>query len=163
MKYFTLLLSFTLFLGLNLQAQDCPYSKKSHAKVEKAESTSSVAAAKAASLDDSIEKRTCPQSGKVSYLRKSVCEKSGKVSLTEVEYCSKSGKFINASPRKSGCSKSKAADKEGAKATKVSGKAHSGCTPAQKAECAKKCEGKKTNTKSVQSSSAKVKLVKNEK
>lgn len=162
MKYFTLLLSFTLFLGLNLQAQECPYSKKSHAKVERSQSTST-AAAKAASLDDSIEKRTCPQSGKVSYLRKSVCEKSGKVSLTEVEYCSKSEKFINVSPRKAGCTKSKAAGACGAKATKVSGKASSCCSSAQKAACAKKCKANKAKTKTVPSSGAKVKLVKSEK
>jgi hypothetical protein len=80
------------------------------------------AAAKAASMDESIEKRVCEKSGAVSYVKKEVCAVSGNVSFTNVEYCTKSEKFVNVSPSeakavnasmeteaKPACSKSKAA------------------------------------------------------
>ena len=167
MKQLLLLFSMMLAFGLTTQAQDCSYSKKTNASVEKTQCTKSTAtaAAKLASMDESIESRTCAQSGKLSYVRKSVCEKSGKVSYTGVEYCSKSGKFVNISPRQA-CSKSKASAEGNAKATKVSDK-KGACTSAQKAACAKTCTGAskgKVNAAPKQNAEgkAKVKLVKGE-
>ncbi|MCG8332598.1 MAG: hypothetical protein MI974_33240 [Chitinophagales bacterium] len=168
MKQLLLLFSMMLVFGLTTQAQDCTYAKKTNASVEKTQCTKSTAAAaaKLASMDASIESRTCAQSGKVSYVRKSVCDKSGKVSYTGVEYCSKSAKFVNISPRQQACSKSKASAEGNAKATKVSDK-KGACTSAQKAACAKTCTGaskSKVNAAPKQDAEgkAKVKLVKGE-
>lgn len=67
-----------------------------------AESDSSVLAASAAadlaaSQDETIERKECATSGKVSYHQKSVCAKSGKVSKNEVKFCSKSQAFKSCS------------------------------------------------------------------
>ena len=106
------------------------------------------AAAKLASLDNSIESRTCATSGKVSYVKKSVCAQSGKVSYTDVEYCTKSKKFVNVSPtKKASCTKAAGAKK----VSSVNGK-KTGCTAAQKASCAKK--GMSCTKKSAKSASS---------
>jgi len=52
----------------------------------------------AADEDESIVRKECPMSGKVSYYQESVCAKSGKVSMSEVKYCTDSNAFVNASP-----------------------------------------------------------------
>ena len=137
--------------------------------------TCCVVAAKAASLDNSIEKRVCSKSGTVSYVKKNVCSVSGKVSYADVEYCIKSSKFVNVSPsaaKTKTCTKGKAActkkassgsamkvsnDQASAKAKKSCDPVK--CTPAQIAACkkaGKTCTGAKA-------SAAKAKLVKNEK
>ena len=105
MKRLVLLFSIFSFVSIiGLQAQTCGHAKKTATTT--AVSADNEAAARAASLDNSIERQVCAHSGKVSYYRKDVCEKSGKVSLTEVEYDAPSGKFVNVSPsEKAACSK----------------------------------------------------------
>jgi hypothetical protein len=137
MKSFLLLFSLIFFISINSNAQECSYAKSAKAKVDKTHCTAS-AAAKMAALDEHIESRTCPQTGKVSYVRKSVCPQSGKTTLTDVEYCSKTSKFINVSPRQKSCTKQNGAAGSKAKATKAANKSIN-CSPAQKAACAKTC------------------------
>ena len=173
MKKLFLLMAFVGACCFTMEAQkSC--SKATAAKGEKV--CAVTAAAKAAILDTSIEKRVCSKSGSVSYVRKNVCSASGKVSFTDVEYCTKSSKFVNMSPSATAtksCSKSKAACTKKAatsgSAMKVSNKQASAsakkscdptkCTPAQIAACKK--AGKvcpKTGAKTTSSA----KLVKNE-
>ena len=60
------------------------------------------AIAQAASLDETIERRVCETSGKVSYYRKDVCQKSGKVSYEPVNYDAATNQFVTghcANPR----------------------------------------------------------------
>lgn len=157
---------FFAFIGLfainNANAQACSGAKSTAASKKSCAATcAKTAAAKAASLDMMVEARTCPASGKVSYVKKNVCATSGKVSYTDVEYCTKSNKFVNVSPKAVGqekapvCTKGKTtsakAVKTGAEMTKKS------CTAAQKASCTK---GK--NTKATTKATAKVKLVSNQ-
>lgn len=104
MKKLFFLFAFLGVFSLAANAQSCPYSKTA-AKSDKVV-CSKTAAAKAASLDNSIEARTCAKSGSVSYVKKSVCAKSGKVSYSDVEYCTKSAKFVNVSPKAMGAKKS---------------------------------------------------------
>ncbi len=102
---------------------------------------SASAAAKAASMDDSIVKRVCEKSGSVSYAKKATCAKSGKVSYTDVKYCSNAQAFVNASPEGSvKLVNSKANTVEGAKKACCSGKD------------AKACCGKKASKNSVKGS-----------
>lgn len=98
-----------------------------------------------AETDESISRKECPMSGKISYFRKSECSKTGKVSMEEVKYCSKSEAFVNASP-------SDMAKEASAKVIKtadtVDGKVQSASASKgkKKACCAgkKKCGSKKT-------------------
>lgn len=88
-----------------------------------------------AASDESIERRECATSGKVSYYQKSVCATSGKVSSNEVEYCSTSKGFVASSVME--------ADAD-AKIIQVSDKSAKGAAAkpacsASKKECAKKC------------------------
>lgn len=111
-----------------------------------AASTTQDAAAKAASMDASIDRRVCETSGKVTYYRKDVCEKSGKVSFEQVQYDAAAGQFVNVAPsqiatgEKAGCAgqsagKSCCASKgASATATAASGE--------EKAACGSKTAGK---------------------
>lgn len=117
------LLMLVAFLGLvNMAQAQCTKSAKTAGTKSACCAKTTAAAAKAASLDESIEQRVCEKSGKVSFVKKSVCETSGNVSFADVEYCTKSEKFVNVSPSdvkavnasmdmdaKPACSKSKAA------------------------------------------------------
>jgi hypothetical protein len=49
-------------------------------------------------VTEGIERRQCPETGAVSYMRKSVCEQSGSVSFTNVSFDESAGKFVNMSP-----------------------------------------------------------------
>lgn len=91
--------------------------------------------AKAASLDQNIERRQCADTGAVCYYRKDVCEKSGKVSFAEVNFDAATSKFVNISPAKGGETMNMA--KEGQMTSK--GKA---CSPSAKAGCCSKKAGK---------------------
>lgn len=129
-KLFMLFAFVGLFSVASVEAQSCSKSK--------AECTA--AAAQAASLDASIEKRTCEKSGKVSFVRKSVCETSGKTSYTNVEYNADTKKFVNVSPTHTS---GKAAQSScSAKAKATSGK--SGCCAKGKATSKKTTAVKKT-------------------
>lgn len=118
MKRITLF--FVLLAGLGLtsvQAQTCSKSasaksagccKKSAsvATADKAHCAGTAdAAAKLASLDASIETRTCEKSGTVSYVRKETNPETGAVVFTSVQYDSALGKFVNCAPGDKSCCK----------------------------------------------------------
>lgn len=132
MKKFLFSLCFFSFMIVGAQAQKAscgkPCTKSTtasasscHDKAPSAASTTSGAnldaAAKLASMDASIETRTDPATGNVSYVRKETCSHSGSVSYVDVSYDATTNTFVNVSPSKtmgSGC---------GTKATSASGKA----------------------------------------
>jgi hypothetical protein len=113
MKRITLFFALLVGLGLtSLSAQTCAKSASSCAKkcgsVAKADGSAD-AAAKLASLDATIETRTCEKTGGTCYVRKETDAKTGAVVFTSVEYNSDLGKFVNVSPteaKAAGCSKS---------------------------------------------------------
>ena len=93
MKKLFMLFAVLSFVGLStVNAQTCTKSASA------SKSCCAATVAKAASMDDSIEKRVCETSGKVSYVRKEVCSTSGKTSYTNVEYNADTKKFVNVSP-----------------------------------------------------------------
>lgn len=167
MKKLFLLLAFSGAVGFAANAQ-CSGSKSASAaaSVETPSAHCAAAAAKLASMDASIETRTCPQTGKVSYMKKNVSAEGGKATFTEVEYCSKSGKFINVSPsEKAACTKSKAGCSGDAKATKVSATGGAGCCSGAKAASASCCDKSKSSGASsigTTKKAATAKLVSNE-
>ena len=155
-------MSFFAITGMHAQKACCASKEKSAASCAgKSSATSTaaadveMAAAKLASIDENIDRKVCPETGKVTYTKKEVCEKSGKVSFVNVEYNSDLGEFVNVSPselhgNKAGCGSSEA----------VSGKtasAKSCCSGKEKASCCSKsasADGDKGTEK------AKVKVVK---
>jgi len=161
------------FLGLvtfsaNAQKTCNPAAcKKAHKTTAvDAKATNTADLVKFASLDETVETRTCAKSGKVSFVRKNVCAKSGSVSYSDVEYCSKSAKFVDVSPSaKASWSKSAKAScsaKKGASAKQVSNAA--GAKKACCASKAKSCGSKaKADVKSeaATTTDAKVKLISN--
>ena len=167
MKKLFLLLAFSGAVGFAANAQ-CSGSKSASASadVETPGAHCTAAAAKLASMDASIETRTCPQTGKVSYMKKNVSAENGKATFTEVEYCSKSGKFVNVSPsEKAACTKSKAGCSGDAKATKVSATGGAGCCAGAKAASASCCDKSKASGASsigTTKKAATAKLVSNE-
>ena len=98
MKRILLMAAFMMTAGFVLNAQSdakscnkpCTHEEKASAQVDNGASK----AVLAANNDESIEMKTCEQSGNVSFYRKDVCENSGKVSYTEVEYQDASGTFV---------------------------------------------------------------------
>ena len=112
MKRITLFFALLMGLGLtSLQAQSCQKSAsaccKKSASVAKADKShvdgSADAAAKLASLDESVEAQKCEKSGEVNYVRKEVDPETGKVVLTSLEYNSELGKFVNSTEKKACC------------------------------------------------------------
>ncbi|MDZ4748935.1 MAG: hypothetical protein SH808_10630 [Saprospiraceae bacterium] len=109
------LFSFFLFsvMAVGVQAQKSACSKSCTAKpaagVSSCEgkstsvattSGSNDAATKLASMDASIESKTCPVTGTVSYVRKETCAHSGTVSYVDVNYDGTTNTFVNVSPMK---------------------------------------------------------------
>lgn len=157
MKKFTLMFVALMALGFTgLQAQNCAQKKAACASkasvAAKSCHGSNAAAVQLASLDESIETRTCKESGKVSFVRKEACPASGKVTFTSVNYDAELGKFVNQAPgdAKACCDKDKATGCCSAKGTSASvvktsatdGKMPGHCSPAMKAQCAKKSSSK---------------------
>ncbi len=150
MRRFLLLFALVGFVSIGTtqaQKKACKYSKTS---VEASAVDAEAFAAKAASLDENIDRKVCEKSGKVSYFQSSTCAKSGATKVSEVQWCTNSNKFVNMSPSsndKKSCAKScakgakgKAGCSKGAKATSVSAK--KGCCA--KGTCQKACcAGKK--------------------
>lgn len=150
MKKIFVLFAFMSLVSFAVNAQTCPYAKKSNASA--AVETSSEYAktvASAAEMDENIEQKVCAKSGNVSYERKSVCEVSGKVSYTAVEYDAATAKFVNVSP-----SDAKASGK---KACCAGGSSKACCAGGN----AKACTKSKSSSTSA-TSGAKVKMVKSE-
>jgi hypothetical protein len=76
------------------------------------------AAAKVASMDASIETRTDPGTGAVTYVRKETCSHSGTVSYVDVTFDESTNTFVNVSPvhgtgKSAGCGTAKAASAGG--------------------------------------------------
>jgi hypothetical protein len=151
MKKFIFSLFFFSFLVVGAQAQKCSKTctKSATAASCQTKAPSSVAttataptseeamvAAKMASLDPSIETRSCPVTGNVSYVRKETCAHSGKVSFVDVSYDATTSTFVNVSPKAegAGCNKS----------TATSGKSCSSNAAAGGKSC---CAGKGTAAK----------------
>lgn len=155
---------FFSLLAIGAQAQKSSCAKSCAAKPASAsascgsKSSSSVAtlnsmetttaAAKLASMDPTIESRTCPVSGTVSYVRKETSGNSQKVSYVDVSYDASSNTFVNMSPSKmegghEGCGTAKAAS--------ASGKGCCAGTAAAGKAC---CAGKGKATKATSASSA---------
>ena len=109
MKQLTVVFALLLGFGMmsSVQAQSC--QKSASACCKKSASTASAdkamapgtveAAAKLASLDASIETRTCDKSGSVSYVRKVKDETTGAVTYADVAYDQELGQFVNVSPK----------------------------------------------------------------
>ncbi|MBK7342935.1 MAG: hypothetical protein IPJ06_07390 [Saprospiraceae bacterium] len=119
-----LLLLLLVPAALTIQAQSAKHNCASHSAAATSVSAevSDEAIAQAASLDESIERRVCETSGKVSYYRKDVCQKSGKVSYEAVSYDAANGQFVNASPSDMNAKDAKSCcASKGASATATSG------------------------------------------
>jgi len=153
MKKSLLLFALLSFVGLQLQAQKCSGAK---AAADKTACTKSAAAAeKAASLDDTIEKRVDEKTGQATFVKR-VVDAEGKTSYEKVKFCTEAGKFISTDKTKSSCS--------AGKATKVSndGKAKACCVKGAKTKacCAKAVKNaEKAEVESIQD--VKVKKVSN--
>ena len=129
---------FFSLMVVGAQAQKSACAKSCAAKPSSASvsacSDSNAAAAKLASMDPTIETRTCPASGKVSYVRKQASTDNGAVSYVDVSYDATSNSFVNVSPMKmeggAGCAP---------KATSASGKSDCSSKSASGKAC---CAGK---------------------
>lgn len=135
---------FVAFFGLvafNVNAQSCNKSAKTAKTVSADELPSCcvAAAAKLASMDDSIEGKKCSTSGKLTYYKKSTCPASGKVTSTEVTYDKTAKKFVNVSPSKKAAAAGGKNVKKAAVAKKVSATAKKSCDPAACAKAGKTC------------------------
>lgn len=98
-----------------------------------------------AASDESVERRECATSGKVSYFQKSVCATSGKVSSNEVQYCTTSKAFVNVAPSTMAADAETKVIQVSDKAAK-SGAAKPACS-ASKKQCSKTCtKGAKSET-----------------
>lgn len=131
-------------MAVGAQAQKSSCSKTCTAKpaaaaVNCSSESSTAAAAKLASMDASIESRTCPVSGTVSYVRKET-GKNGAVSFVDVSYDASTNTFVNVSPVKAEAAKASC----GTSATSASGKS---CC-ATKASASKSCCAGKAKTAS---------------
>lgn len=101
MKKLFLFLAFfgCIAFSANAQKAACCASKSGAKVCSKTAAADSEAAAKLASLDESIETKVCSTSGKVSYVKNYVCSESGKMTSTPVEYDASTQKFVNVSPQ----------------------------------------------------------------
>jgi len=142
MKRIVLLFAMVMVAGL-ISAQSCSKTCTKGAKtaavsVDEGQVASLIAEADAlAASDETIERKECSTSGKVSYFQKSTCATSGTVSTEEVKYCSDSKAFIKVAS----ATMEADATTNGA-AAPVSKKACS----SDKKSCAKKCAAKAAAT-----------------
>lgn len=137
MKKVLFSLALALFAVAGVSAQACAKSCTSkQASATTCTKENAAAAAKLASMDQTIESRTCPKSGTVSYVRKET-DAAGTVKFVDVAYDGTSNTFVNVAPSsmeggKAACSP--------AGATATSGKAACGTAGSGKACCAGKAK-----------------------
>ncbi|MCP3932637.1 MAG: hypothetical protein GY705_26505 [Bacteroidetes bacterium] len=150
MKKILLLFAFVGVFGLvQATAQTCCSKKAKTTSTTCKDSNADVmkAAVKLASLDESIEKKVCDESGKVSFVKKDVCSVSGKVSYTDVEYNAAAKKFVNVSPSGKNVVKKEASAVKTSTTTKTSSCGSKAPTPFG---CSKKagacCSGSKSTS-----------------
>jgi len=110
MKKILFSLSLLLCLALGVQAQhtdcskSCSGAAKSSCEMKVASASSPIpseyqtAAAKIASLDASIEPRTNPVTGEVTYVRKETAAHNGEVSFAALNFDPMTSTFVNVSP-----------------------------------------------------------------
>lgn len=137
MKKLTFLLAMMgMFAITSVQAQSkkCCSSKKgaaaeacakeSKTKVASASMDYDMHAAKMASMDETVERKVCAETGAVSYMKSETSEKTGEVSSVAVNFDPELGQFVNVSPSgKAECAGKKAACcKKGAKAASAEAK-----------------------------------------
>lgn len=101
MKRILFVFALVSFAAFAAQAQSCCSKGAKSASADKSEAACTNDAAKAASMDDSIEQRTDANTGKVSFVRRTVDASTGEASYVPVEYCTETKKFINQSSEKS--------------------------------------------------------------
>ena len=148
MKKLFLFVAFFGFIAFSANAQKAACcSKKTAASCSKTAAADSEAAAKFASLDESIETKVCSTSGKVSYVKNSVSD-SGKTVSTPVEFDASTQKFVNVSPQNAeqGVGGQNADEVKTVKAVKAVKTAKTVKTTAKKSCCASKA-GKSSCTK----------------
>ncbi|MEZ4948508.1 MAG: hypothetical protein R2879_14395 [Saprospiraceae bacterium] len=154
MKKLFLLFALVSFAALGTIQAQC-HGKKSASTTEV---QSDEAAAKLASMDETIERRVCEKSGTVSYWKKETCAKSGNVSFSEVSYDSANGQFVNVSPSevhgkatngKSCCAGKSAGSKASCSGAEKASASKASCSGAAKAGC---CSSKKASAASTQTS-----------
>ena len=145
MRRYLLLFAVVCFAGLGTANAQCTKSKKAACAKKSVQATSNDAetfAMKAALEDETVERKVCPASGKVSYHQSSTCAKSGAVSVNEVKWCTNSNKFVNMSPSATAgktCSKgAKAACAKSAKSCAKGAKGKACCAGGAKAGCCAK-------------------------
>jgi len=113
-----------------------------HMSGSAASAETTAAAAKLASMDPSIETRTCPVSGTVTYVRKEEGAKKGEYTYVDLAYDATSNSFINVAPSKmegaAGCS---------AKGTSANGKSCCAGSAGSGACCAGKSKSAQTPNK----------------
>jgi hypothetical protein len=151
MKKLFLLFALVSFAALGTIHAQC-HGKKSASTTEV---QSDEAAAKLASMDETIERRVCEKSGTVSYWKKETCAKSGNVSFAEVSYDSANGQFVNVSPSethgKAASGKSCCAGKASASKASCSGEKKAGCCSSKKASSASTQTSEKVKVQAVSS------------
>lgn len=138
MRRYLLLFAVVCFAGLGTANAQCTKSKKAACAKKSVQATSNdveTFAMNAALEDETVDRKVCAKSGKVSYHQSSTCAKSGAVSVNEVKWCTNSNKFVNMSPSAAtgkSCAKSAKSCAKGAKGKACcAGAAKAGC-------CAKK-------------------------
>ena len=155
MKRFLFSALFLSLMVVGAQAQSTSCSKKCTAKeaascTDKGAAATSMAsvdeaAAKLASMDASIESKTCPVSGKVSYTKKETTA-NGEVSYVDVKYDAETNTFVNASAMKmeesKACSGQKAA---GCCSGKSTASKSSGCCSGKATGASTSVSGGKTS------------------
>jgi len=152
MRRYLLLFAVLCFAGLGTANAQCSKSAKASCAKKSVKATSTDAetfAMNAALEDETVERKVCSASGKVSYHQSSTCAKSGAVSVNEVKWCTNSNKFVNVSPSaatgktcskgKAACSAKAAAGASAVKASMTSEK--KACTKGAK-KCSKPCGSK---------------------
>jgi len=151
-KVFFLFACLSVF-ALSAQAQKacaktCTKSKKVTMAQGAAASVDDAVIAKAASLDDSIERKVCDKSGAVSYHMNYKCAETGKMTSKQVTYDASTAKFVNYSPSKAEGTAKKACCAAGAKKA---------CCAGGKKACSKtKSAATKAAAKEAKSSALKV-------
>jgi hypothetical protein len=126
MKKLILFIGFGIFVFAgNTNAQTCAHGKSAEAKVC---TKPTEAAIKAASMDPSIETKTCKTSGSVCFVKKTT-DAQGNVATAEVKYDEATAQFVSITEANAGtvksCSTSKACCAKGAKNGKACCKAKS--------------------------------------
>jgi len=167
MKKILFSLSLLLSLSIGVQAQHACCSKsaaaKSSCEVKVADASKPIpseyqtAAAKVASLDASIEPRTNPTTGEVSYVRKQTSSHNGEVSFVALNYDPNTSTFVNVSPTQVAA---EANNTQGCGSSAKTASAKTGCAPgaSNKSCCADKT--KSASTASTTATTAPVKATK---